>query len=298
MNTPITPDGVWQKIKEEFLHDKRIYQFPISDGIGANTSERLNCSSSDTCNLCNSSTDVPLPEYFSRMFRSEAERGALQGELYKFLENNKYKAITEYQIKCLSHKSVGQGDIAVFSNLNNTYPEIVMELKHYSSFQGPPSVFATQKYRASKITPASNKLFSQLGRWKAHVNPHPFESSCHAQLNSIRSMWIGFYTEFGIAATPTINGYSFIKSYEGLLDSYLSRKKSFKHKFECSSQSSDWLCPQKLIDNFCSAVHSNLPNGDSCDSVRFGYGFIDQEILISGTPHTGRLHCFAVWRNK
>lgn len=290
----ITPDLVWAAI--------RIHFFNKDDSLSCLDGEKTG---NGGCNNCSDKINQPLDnqyKYFQRMFRSEAERGALQGELYHVLRKQGFELIKEYKRACIDPNSGQRGDIAIFKDIDDDYPEVVIEMKHWSAFQGNPSKLVTKRGRSKHLSSASSityELFDELQRWlhKESTNwPAQLSSGHTNSLVNIKPIYLAFYTEFPIGPLPGFkpSSYSFLQapSYWAELVKYRNKMLSKKHNLQCK-KGMEFLCPLELANNF-EVELKRL--GSSNLMPNFRYEYIDQKLTIGQNSFDGRLHCFAVWK--
>jgi hypothetical protein len=309
----LNQDWVWGIIKKYFMCDNNEYS-AVNESPGAFG----DCLQGKTkCGFCAINEVKDSRDLFTRMFRSEAEHGALQGELFSFLRNHepsKLDAIKEYKRSCLVGSSRARGDIAIFDNIQNLYPKVMIELKHWSSFQGAPSEFVIGSNKKIKrkgkedIHYSSIDIFDEMSRWlnkipggwpsqKAQNNCDQDDLDAHFNSKKINNvcinispLYLGFFTEvYPLSEDTHFDGFSFLKTYGK------KRSGSINNLF-CVNQNPNpsQLCPNLLIRNFTSALETAQGVNPTCPkSHAIGYAHIDQS--ISELKLYGRLHCFAVW---
>lgn len=275
---------VWAAIKQDFLLDKRTYECSVDRGIEPPSSNISSSSADSDSACCDLKLPVGAPKLLARIFRSEVERGAIQGELYSYL-GSRYEALLEYKIRSVfpSSPSDGRGDLALFGSIDDCYPKLIIELKHWASFQGGPGDFWRD-----------NTPIREIDRWASDTNQV-----------KIPALWIGLFTEFDIerpghssflkkfSSDPKVshaNYYSLLnyKTYRPQIIRALTRSSA------CSKCKAKHLSPSRLFDDFTKAAHASQAKRPEFD---FGYAYVNQEVEISGDRYLGRLHAFAVWKN-
>jgi len=254
-----TPSDVWEEIKANF--------FAGGFCLPARKSGPVPGVSPDTHpqTLSRIPGKAPTPSYFEQLFRSSGESGGLKGELYHSLrQQKKFFCVMEYAKGCLIQKCRQRGDIAVFdaddSELPNRpdCPDVVIELKHWSAFQGMPATLAE---RAEDDL--AKWLFSKL---PVHSPQVP------------QAMYIGFYTEL-LMSKPAINTeFSFLNSYAHA-----------KSKINSTA-----MCNEILFDCFYNSLNSLLPKGLHYEYACIDQAVTIKTGGPSG-PQKGILHAFAVW---
>jgi hypothetical protein len=271
----MTPKDVWDQIKKDFL---KYPPSPVTDSTDVSIT-------SACCFTPPENLPANYPKYFQRMFRSEAERGALQGELYHFLRDKGHQVVMEYKRRCVLPGAgpSERGDMALFEHLDHDFPRVVIELKHWSAFQS----------EFPDILGSCDRLGQDINRWMYHQlatkdcsTPPPLQNQA---LQHLQVLYLGFYTEI-VAATAQPGYFSFLAtpSYKGQIASYVKRQ---MHALSCKSRP-EFLCPKELLDRFINSVANTF---QKIDQVQIDHAFIDQ---IVPNICNGRLHCFAVWTNN
>lgn len=322
----LKPSLVWKIIKEGFMCDKNDYSALINSIVKPSDL----CEGKTSYDFCSSIEVEGNRDLFRRMFRSEAERGALQGELFVFLRNfNKINgdsksidvqvnidAINEYKRSCFVGNGRSRGDIAVFESVKDQDPLVMLELKHWSAFQGAPSEFCARSCKTVSVNNGAEKIkikyssvdiYDELGRWlnkvpdgwpsaKSENETDQEELSNYLRrqgsipdVTNISPICLGFFTEvYPIGNMENFENFSFLKSYRN------KRAKKINELFCDKQNSRHRLCPPKLIKNFTEALQQAWGDQKTfANSHEISYAYIDQS--ISELELRGRLHCFAVW---